>query len=771
MPRSRYSNGTAIGNGCRFFVVKAIGATIESFLKVYCAVFYQQQIMLLSIILISVFALVVSIFFAVYVLKSARRAAMFDYNQIMQKRTSTLYFDVNGFLLSDNDSTNSEHALGCIHTGDNISSYTKNPDMAMYLKTCARYRGNMHYKLEETLEDNVVKRTDLVFSPYISNGVLRGVSVTSQTVFAKNREAELLEKARDLATRNEEAQKMIERIDAERGNLELAFKKSSRQHIQLQKAMYRIEQQNHELEQAVDTINKQKVELERVNEVISHSNKMMEVFLANTSHEIRTPLNAIIGFTKLLLKMNPNEQQLKYLENIETSGRNLLFIINDILDLSKIEAGKMVLENTDFDLRDLIEKCVNALSVRHHDKEITVNVNIDEALPAMLVGDPYRINQIFTNLLNNSIKFTGDDCVINLNIKVIKIGAASIEIGVEVSDNGIGIPKDRQSEIFKSFTQANADTTRKYGGTGLGLSITRQLVEMYGGEISVESEPDHGATFRFNLILKPSGAQTAEPVAVSSQPVTDKPLRILLAEDNEINQQLATDTLKLWNQNVMVDIANNGQEAVAKVAESAYDVVLMDIQMPVMDGNEAARAIRNLQSPHSKVPIIAMTAHAFKEEHDRCQANGMNDYVSKPFDPDVLIMKICKCAGIGQDRADEGQAGGEPMGVAGVFNIKSLLDVCNGDKAELRRVFGVYSTAIPDDIRALTAALKDGDTEKARLKHHALLTAFGYLGMTSATETLEKTTADGADVEQLLERISAEWQKTLPMIRDFVEKM
>ncbi len=726
--------------------------------------------MILAIVLISVFALIVSIFFAVFASKSARHSAMFDYNHIIQKRTSTLFFDVNGFLLSDNDSTNREHALGSLRTGDNISSFTQNPDMATYLKTCARYRGNLSYKVEE-IENNLVKRTDLVFSPFISDGVLRGVSVTSQTVYAKNREAELLEKARDLANRNNEAQRLIEKLDSERANLEAAFKKSSRHHIQLQKAMYRIEEQNRELEKAIDTINKQKTELERVNAEIRRSNKMKEVFLANTSHEIRTPLNAIIGFTKLLLKMNPNEQQLKYLENIETSGRNLLFIINDILDLSKIEAGKMVLESTDFDLRDLVDKCVNALSVRHHGKEITINVDIDNTLPPMLVGDPYRINQILTNLLNNSIKFTGDDCVINLKINVIKMGAYSIEIGVEVSDNGIGIPKDRQSEIFKSFTQANADTTRKYGGTGLGLSITRQLVEMYGGEISVESEPDHGATFRFNLILKPSGAQTSELSTVSSQPATNKPLRILLAEDNEINQQLATDTLKLWNPNVIIDIAVNGQVAVTKAIESAYDVVLMDIQMPVMDGNEAARAIRNSQSPHSKVPIIAMTAHAFKEEHDRCLANGMNDYVAKPFDPDVLIAKICKYAGIEQDNTAGNETNGEPMGVVGVFNIKTLFDACNGDKTELRRVFGIYTTSIPDDISALTAAYKNGDTEKIRFKHHALLTTFNYLGMTSAAEALEKTTAEDADVPQLLEQISAECQKTLPMIKEFVESL
>ena len=318
---------------------------------------------MLLIVLISIFALIALVFFALFAMKTARHALMFDYNHIIQKRTSTLYFDINGFLLSDNDSTNRDHALGGLRTGDNISSYTQNPDIANYLKTCARIRGNLHYKVDETVDENVSKRTDLIFSPFISNGVLRGVAVTSQTVYSKNREAELLEKTRNLATQNDEAQHLIEKLDVERANLESAFKKSSRHHIQLQKAMYRIEQQNRELEQAIDTINKQNAELERKNEEISRSNKMKEVFLANTSHEIRTPLNAIIGFTNLLLKMSPNEKQLKYLENIKTSGKNLLFIINDILDLSKIEAGKMELSDIDFDLRDMVEKCVNVVNV------------------------------------------------------------------------------------------------------------------------------------------------------------------------------------------------------------------------------------------------------------------------------------------------------------------------------------------------------------------------------------------------------------------------
>ena len=727
--------------------------------------------MVLSIVLVSVFALIVSVIFVLFAMKTAKRAAMFDYNQIIQKRTSTLYFDVNGFLLSDNDSTNRDHALGGLRTGDNISSYTHNPDMANYLKTCARIRGNIHYKIDEFVDDNVSKRTDLIFSPFISNGVLRGVAVTSQTIYTKNREAELLEKTRNLATKNDEAQQLIEKLDSERANLESAFKKSSRHHIQLQKAMYRIELQNHELEQAIDTINKQNAELERKNEEISRSNQMKEVFLANTSHEIRTPLNAIIGFTNLLLKMNPDGQQLKYLNNIKVSGRNLLFIINDILDLSKIESGKMQLEDLNFDFRDMINKCVDAVCVRRGDKEISIAIDIDEAVPAIVVGDPLRINQILTNLLNNSIKFTGNDCVIGLKVSLIELTDSRVNLEFEVSDNGIGIPKERQSEIFESFTQANADTTRKYGGTGLGLSITRQLVEMYGGKIAVDSEPDHGATFKSNLNLKPSALTAIEqPERVGMQQF-DAKLHILLAEDNEINQQLAIDTLKSWNQNIEIDIAGNGQIAVEKAGQTLYDVVLMDIQMPVMDGNAAARAIRGMKEPNCNVPIIAMTAHAFKEERERCLANGMNDYVMKPFVPEDLCAKICKYAnGV---RTGENQLSEEKKADSGGagFDLSPLVEACDGDTAELRRVIDVYAGSVASDIAELQSAIENADDEKARMKKHALQKTFGYLGMVSAGNTLSQIGESQADYKDLLGRIAGEWQQKLPLIKEYLAKM
>ena len=727
--------------------------------------------MILAIVLISIYALLATIAIVLIVKKvNLRVASMFDYNNIVRKRISSLYFDVNGFLLSDNDSSNSEHVLGSLHTGDNISEYKDNPDMATYLRTCVRHRRNLSYKVEEKVDDNLVKRADLIFLPFISNGELQGVSVVSQIMYSKNREAELIEKARGLADKNQEAQRQIERLDAERGNLELAFKKSSKHHLQLQKAMYRIELQKQELEKALDIINRQKEELERVNKEISRSNQMKEVFLANTSHEIRTPLNAIIGFTNLLLKMSPDGQQLKYLNNIKTSGKNLLFIINDILDLSKIEAGKMQLEDVNFDFRAMISECVDALSVKRGDKEISISIDIAETVPTIVTGDPLRINQILTNLLNNSIKFTGNDCIISLKVILISSTDDNVNLGFEVSDNGIGIPKERQSEIFESFTQANTDTTRKYGGTGLGLSITRQLVEMYGGTITVESELDRGSTFKFNLILKRSELTAIVQSETVSLQSSDAKLHILLVEDNEINQQLAIDTLKAWNQNVEIDIAGNGQIAVEKAGETLYDVVLMDIQMPVMDGNAAARAIRGMTEPNCNVPIIAMTAHAFKEERERCLSNGMNDYVMKPFVPEDLCAKICKYAGISRKDGERSAERKKSDCSGDNFDLSMLVEACAGQWGELRRVLDVYASSVTSDIADLEAAQKKGDGEVVRMKKHALQTAFSYLGMIKAYDAVSQIDVDCATPKELIGFVVDEWQHTLPQIREVVDK-
>ncbi|MBR5957491.1 MAG: response regulator [Salinivirgaceae bacterium] len=731
----------------------------------------------IAFILIIVYALAITAVFVILLKKMHKRADVkFDYNNVIQKKTSAMLFDLNGYLLSDRDSSNNEHVLSCLHTGDHISAFTRAKDIETYLNTCIRHKRNVTVKIERSVKDGIVKRIDLIFSPFKSNGEIKGIIVISQEMYAKDREAELLKKANDLAEQNTAAQEQITQLDAQRSELELAFKKSSKHHIKLQKAMYRIEQQKQDLENALSIINEQKSELERVNAEIKKSNQMKEIFLANTSHEIRTPLNAIIGFTNLLLKMNPDEYQLNYLNNIKNSGNNLLFIINDILDLSKIEAGKMDLESTGFDVRDMVSKIVSTLSVKRDDKDININVDIDARVPEVVVGDPYRITQVLTNLVNNSIKFTGAYCQIDIVVRLERIVNDDVELVFKVSDNGIGIPKDKCEEIFQSFTQANKDTTRKYGGTGLGLSITKQLVEMYHGHISVESEEGKGSTFTFNLILKMADStESANVTPSAAEPVaTDRRISILLVEDNEINQQLATDTIKAWNSNTQIDIAGNGQIAVEKVKSNDYDLILMDIQMPVMDGNAAAKIIRQLDPPKNQIPIIAMTAHAFKEERERCFSNGMNDYVMKPFDSDDLCSKIYKYAVDIRHEvkpvADEADAvSDEP------FNLDALMKICGGKTEELSRIVGVYAISIPADLSDLATACRNKDVDTINMKTHSLKTSFGYLGMTTAVQmvlNLSKLLAENPDGTILpITHIMDEWERTAPLIKEYVRQL
>lgn len=733
--------------------------------------------MSLALILVSVYALIVTVVVIVSAkFMLSKPITTFDYNNIIQKKTCLLYFDMNGYLMSNRDISNNAHVLSSLQPGDHISQYKQIPDLITCLKMCIKHHGNVTYKVEENAANGIVKRIDLIFTPLICNGYTNGVMVISQEMYSKNRESELLDKARVWAQKNDDLNKEVDKLDTERKELEDAFRKSSKHHIKLQKAMYQVEQQKKELEEALDTINKQKEELEIVNAEIRKSNKMKETFLANTSHEIRTPLNAIIGFTNLLMKNDPATSQIPYLVNIKNAGNSLSMIINDILDLSKIEAGKMDLEWTNLDIRDTIRKCVNTVSFKRDGKSIDISMSVDDAIPSIVVGDPVRITQIFTNLLNNSIKFTGENCIIKIAARLLGKNSDDVEIEFRVSDNGIGIPKEKQSDIFKSFTQANADTTRKYGGTGLGLSITKQLVEMYGGHIRIDSESGQGATFIFNLIMKDAGplAEIADVIVDRNSNSIDRIINVLLVEDNEINRQLAVDTLLAWNKNIIIDTAENGQMAVDKANMSKYDIILMDIQMPVMDGNTAAHTIRNSDSPNRDVPIIAMTAHAFKEERDRCLSNGMNDYVMKPFDPEDLCNKICKYTARKDDASSDKKDSSDAEN-SELFNLKGLLDTCGSDFDELQKIIDVYATAVPADIDGLVEAFHNNDATQMKMKHHSLKTAFAYLGTSSLAEMLEGLiqlmNEPDASISIPVEKINDEWSRIFPMIQSYVKNL
>ena len=365
-------------------------------------------------------------------------------------------------------------------------------------------------------------------------------------------------------------------------------------------------------------------------------------FLANMSHEIRTPMNGIIGMQALALAATDAEDRTGYLEAAQNSAYSLLAILNDILDVSKIEAGRLDIHRAPFSLRGAVDEVLQLVRHRAHDKGLELVTNISEATPDGLVGDVLRIRQILTNLVGNAVKFT-DRGRVEVCVDSRPSDAGQLLLEVTVIDTGIGIRPEHKDVIFEAFRQADSSTTRQFGGTGLGLTISARLVAIMGGTISVESTFGEGSQFRFTIPCKLAARESvATPAPSSGAPLPAAPrrLRILLAEDNTVNQRLAKRLLEKRGHEVSV--AGDGKQAVeAAMLAPPYDLILMDVQMPVMDGLEATRAIRRIEDTHlSSVPIVAMTAFAMKADRERCLAAGMNGHLAKPIDPAELSTTV-----------------------------------------------------------------------------------------------------------------------------------
>ena len=390
-----------------------------------------------------------------------------------------------------------------------------------------------------------------------------------------------------------------------------------------------------------DVTHKKRAERELIKamEIVEHSKQIKEQFLANMSHEIRTPMNGIIGMTKLMIDTKMNDEQLEYMESIEQSGNNLLVIINDILDISKIEAGKMTFEKTEFNLPHLMQNLISTMQFKAKEKSNILSYSTDNDVPKVLIGDPVRLNQIFINLVGNALKFT-DSGKVKIKVSTVENDENQCELKFSISDTGIGIPKEKIDTIFDSFDQAALDTTRKYGGTGLGLTITKQLIDLQNGELYVESEVNIGTTFFFTLPFEiGDNKELKSKSSKQFKPVLFENIDVLLVEDNPINQLLAKKVLSKWKCNI--EVAANGKIAIDKLNNKDYAIILMDVQMPEMDGHEATKYIRsNMNSGKENVPILAMTAHVGPQEAKRCIESGMNDCITKPFDPKDLNVKM-----------------------------------------------------------------------------------------------------------------------------------
>jgi PAS domain S-box-containing protein len=472
--------------------------------------------------------------------------------------------------------------------------------------------------------------------------------------------------------------------------------------------------------------------------------KSKQQFLSNMSHEIRTPMNAIIGFTKVLLKSDLNEKQKEYLTAIKLSGDALTVLINDILDLAKVDAGKMVFEQTPFKMAASISAMIHLFETKIQEKNLQLIKKYDDKIPLVLSGDPVRLHQIILNLVSNAVKFTSEG-KITISASLLNENEEKADIEFSVSDTGIGIPEDKMEHIFENFQQATSETARLYGGTGLGLAISKQLVESQGGRIIAKSKLGEGSTFSFILPFQKTDAEVELEKVIDVMTTKAHNLKILVVEDIALNQLLMKTLLDDFG--FEHDIAENGKIAIEKLQSRSYDIILMDLHMPEMNGFEATLFIRNKMN--SQIPIIALTADVTAADLNKCRAVGMNDYISKPLDERILYNKIIDLL----NKPLLIQETSNPAGKSKFIDLAYLKKRTKDNPELMKEMIELYLKQTPPLIKQMKQGLHAKDWDAVYASAHKLIPSFSIMGIHQDFEDAAKKIQEYSGTQQHLGEI------------------
>lgn len=459
--------------------------------------------------------------------------------------------------------------------------------------------------------------------------------------------------------------------------------------------------------------------------------KAKQQFLSNMSHEIRTPMNAIIGFTKVILKTDLTAKQKEYLTAIKMSGDALIVLIDDILDLAKVDAGKMTFEQIPFKMESSVFSMLHIFETKIQEKNLTLEIKYDHRIPSVLLGDPVRLHQIIMNLLSNAVKFTNKGSI-TFSVNLLDENEERAKIHFIVADTGIGIDKSKFEKIFENFQQATSVTSRLYGGTGLGLAIVKQLVKSQGGTINVESEPSKGSTFSFTLSFPKTTEQAEDDIDLPKLDLTIKNIKVLVVEDIPLNQLLMKTILD--DCGFGCDIASNGKFAVEKLEKGHYDVVLMDLHMPEMNGFEATEYIRNVLK--SDIPIIALTADVTTVDLEKCKAVGMNDYIAKPVDERLLYSKLLNLTKKNQHNEKTTDNEDDKSTKVKCIDLKYLNLRTKSNPDLMMEIISMYLEQTPQLVNAIKLSLDNKKWDNLYSAIHKMIPSFTIMGISHDYEAM-----------------------------------